>query len=419
MSANTWNSVDKEAPAIGSSSRTHGLPAQSTAPMPPLFEFVWHNPTRIHFGPDCYRHLAELVSPEARVLLLYGGGSIKANGVHAAVTAALAGRTVVEFGGVEPNPTLETLNRAVEVVRRERLDFILGAGGGSVIDGAKFVAAAACYDGDGWDIVIGRHAVTEALPVGVVLTLPATGSESNTAAVVTRAATREKRVFYAAPVRPRFALLNPQVMASLPDRQLANGLVDAFVHACEQYLTVPTGALVQEGYAEAVMKALVTLAGRWEQRRQPDWGQNLMWAANQALCGVLGLGLPQDWATHRLAVQLTALYDLDHGRTLSIVQPWLLRVGIEARRAKLEQMGRAVFGLDGAAAEQVIAVLEGMYRSLGMPVHLREAGVDDPRAAERVLALARAQGHVPFRGAMPLSEGEVERVIRGACGEGA
>ncbi|RZU48014.1 NADP-dependent alcohol dehydrogenase [Fluviicoccus keumensis] len=384
--------------------------------MSPLFAFSYHNPTQIHFGPDSFAALATLVPADARVLLLYGGGSIKANGVHAQVTQALAAHHVVEFGGVEPNPTLETLTRAVAVVREQRLDFILGVGGGSVSDGAKFVAAAALYDGEGWDIVSGRHAVTQALPVGVVLTLPATGSESNAAAVVTRAATREKRVFYAQAARPRFAILNPRVMASLPDRQLANGLVDAFVHVCEQYLTYPVGALVQDGYAEAVLRALKTLADTFERRREPDWGQNLMWAANQALCGIIGVGVPQDWASHRLAVQLTALYDIDHGRTLSIIQPFVLREGIEARRAKLEQMGRQVFGLAQPSAEGVIAAIEAMYRGLGMPLHVREAGVSEADAAGRVLALARAQGHVPFKGAMPLDEGQVERVIRGACG---
>jgi len=386
--------------------------------MSPLFAFSHHNPTQIHFGPDSFAALATLLPDDARVLLLYGGGSIKANGVHAQVMQALAAHHVVEFGGVEPNPTLETLNRAVAVVREQRLDFVLGVGGGSVSDGAKFVAAAALYDGDGWDIVCGRHAVTEALPVGVVLTLPATGSESNAAAVVTRAATREKRVFYAQAARPRFAILNPGVMASLPDRQLANGLVDAFVHVCEQYLTYPAGAMVQDGYAEAVLRALKTLADRFERRREPDWGQNLMWAANQALCGIIGAGVPQDWATHRLAVQLTALYDIDHGRTLSIVQPWLLREGIEPRRAKLEQMGKQVFGLENPSAEAVIAALEALYRGLDMPLHLHEAGIDDADAAERVLASARAQGHVPYRGAMPLDEGQVERIIRAACSRG-
>ncbi|MDO8332084.1 MAG: iron-containing alcohol dehydrogenase [Fluviicoccus sp.] len=384
--------------------------------MPHLFNFSYHNPTQIHFGPDSFALLATLIPVEARVLLLYGGGSIKANGVYAQVTQALAAHAVVEFGGVEANPTLETLNRAVAVVRAEKLDFILGVGGGSVSDGAKFVAAAALYEGDGWDIVCGRYAVTEALPVGVVLTLPATGSESNAAAVVTRAATREKRVFYAQPARPRFAILNPGVMVSLPDRQLANGLVDAFVHVCEQYLTVPLGALVQDGYAEAVLRALKTLADTFDRRREPDWGQNLMWAANQALCGIIGVGVPHDWATHRIAVQLTALYGIDHGRTLSILQPWLLRESIGGKRAKLEQMGRNVFGLENASAEATIAAIEALYRRVNMPVHLHEAGITDADAADRVLAAAQTQGFGRFGGVAPLSEGQVERIIRAACG---
>lgn len=381
-----------------------------------LFEFSYHNPTQIHFGRDSFTKLDELIPRTARVLLLYGGGSIKRNGVYDRIRQVLAGHAVVEFAGVEPNPTLETLNRAVALVRAEKLDFILAVGGGSVADGAKFVACAALYEGDGWDIVRGKHAVTEALPVGVVLTLPATGSESNAGAVVTRQATHEKRVFYVQPARPRFAVLNPEVMGSLPDRQLENGLVDAFMHVCEQYLTYPVGALVQDGYAEAVLRALKMLAETFARRREPDWQQNLMWAANQALCGVIGVGVPQDWATHRMAVELTALYGLDHGRTLSIIQPWLLRELIEAKRAKLEQLGRNVFGLAPATAEATIAALEGLYRSLRMPVHLSDTEVNDPDAATRVMQALREHGNAALGGHAGLDEEKTERIIRAACG---
>ncbi len=380
------------------------------------FDFTYHNPTQIHFGPNSYARLGQLVPPRARVLLLYGGGSIKRNGVYAQVTAALAGRPVVEFAGVEPNPTLETLTRAVDLVRAEGLDFILGVGGGSVADGAKFIACAALHEGDGWDIVSGAHVVSRALPVGIVLTLPATGSESNAGAVVTRAATRQKKVFFAEPMRPAFALLNPEVMASLPDRQLENGLVDAFVHVCEQYLTYPVGALVQDGYAEAVLRALKTLADTFGQRRSIGWAQNLMWAANQALSGVVGIGVPHDWATHRFAVELTALYGLDHGRTLSIIQPWLLRETIEAKRAKLEQMGREVFRIPDAGADATIAAMEAMYRGLGMPVHLRDTDVADPDAPARVMAALRAHGNAALGTHAELDEAKTERIIRAACG---
>lgn len=380
-----------------------------------LFEFNYHNPTQIFFGPNCFGKLGGLVPADAKVLLLYGGGSIKSNGVYAQVTAALAGREIVEFAGVEPNPTLETLNRAVDLVREQKIDFILGVGGGSVSDGAKYIAAAALYAGEGWDIVSGKHFPKQALPVGIVLTLPATGSESNAGAVVTRKATHEKRVFYVPPARPRFALLNPAVMTSLPDRQLENGLVDAFVHVCEQYLTYPVGALVQDGYGEAVMRALKTLADDFANRRELVWQQNLMWAANQALCGIIGVGVPQDWVTHRIAVELTARYGIDHGRTLSIIQPWLLRETIEAKRGKLEQMGRAVFALANPSAEDTIAAIEAFYRSLGMPVHLADAGITDSDAADRVWEAVREHGNAALGTHAEIDAAKTERIIRAAC----
>ncbi|MGE5471568.1 MAG: iron-containing alcohol dehydrogenase [Bacteroidota bacterium] len=380
-----------------------------------VFDFSYHNPTQIHFGPNSFAKLGQLIPRDVPVLLLYGGGSIKQNGIYQQVTEALAAHRVVEFAGVEPNPTLETLTRAVELVREQQLGFILGVGGGSVSDGAKFIACAALYEGDGWDIVAGTHVPSQALPVGIVLTLPATGSESNAGAVVTRRATQQKKVFYVPPARPRFAILNPRVMASLPDRQLQNGVVDAFVHVCEQYLTYPVGALVQDGYAEAVMKALKTLADTFAERRTIAWQQNLMWAANQALCGVIGLGVPLDWATHRIAVELTALYGIDHARTLSIIQPWLLRELIDAKRAKLEQMGRNVFGLTAPSAEETIAAIEALYRSLNMPLHLSEAGVADAAAASRVMDALRQHGNAALGGHAGLDAAKTERIVGAAC----
>ena len=380
-----------------------------------LFDFTYSNPTQIVFGTNAFAKLSGLIPAEATVLLLYGGGSIKRNGVYEQVMQALAGRRIVEFAGVEPNPTLETLEKAVALAREQGVDFILGVGGGSVSDGAKYVACAALYDGDGWDIVMGRHFPKQALPVGIVLTLPATGSESNVGAVVTKRATHQKKVFYVPPARPRFAILNPQVMASLPDRQLENGVVDAFVHVCEQYLTYPVGALVQDGYAEAVMKALKTLADTYDQRREATWQQNLMWAANQALCGVIGVGVPQDWITHRIAVELTALWGIDHGRTLSIVQPWLLRELIEPKRAKLEQMGRTVFGLSAPSAEDTIAAIEAFYRSLHMPLHLRDAGIAEADAADRVWAAVQEHGNSALGTHAEVDALKTERIVRAAC----
>jgi len=380
-----------------------------------LFEFSYSNPTQIVFGINSFAKLGGLIPSDATVLLLYGGGSIKRNGVYEQVTQALAGRRIVEFAGVEPNPTLETLTGAVTLAREQGVDFILGVGGGSVADGAKYVACAALYEGDGWDIVAGRHMPKIALPVGIVLTLPATGSESNVGAVVTKRATQQKKVFYVPPARPRFAILNPEVMASLPDRQLENGIVDAFVHVCEQYLTYPVGALVQDGYAEAVMKALKTLADTFEQRHDNAWRQNLMWAANQALCGVIGVGVPQDWITHRIGVELTALWGIDHGRTLSIVQPWLLRELIEPKRAKLEQLGRNVFGLAAPTAEDTIAAIEVFYRSLRMPLHLRDAGVADADAADRVWQAVQEHGNAALGTHAEVDALKTERIVHAAC----
>ena len=358
------------------------------------FSFV--NPTQIYFGQGQIARIASAIPRDARVLVLYGGGSVKRNGVYDQVVAALEGFSWQEFAGVEPNPTAETLNRAVEQVKAEGLNYILAVGGGSVIDGAKYVAAAACYEGDGWDILLGKHRVGRALPVGVVLTLPATGSESNGGSVVTKAATQEKLNFASPLLRPRFAILDPDVMKTLPERQLANGLVDAWVHTCEQYLTMPTEAMVQEGYAEVLLRTLRTLGEQFAERDSDAWRANLMLAANQALNGFIGSGVPQDWATHMIGHELTALYGVDHGRSLAIVQPSLLRHQVEHKRAKLEQMARNVFGLsDGdALAERCIDAIEAFYHSLGVATQLTEHDGDKAAAIDTIVARLESHGMV-------------------------
>ena len=382
---------------------------------PYLFNFSFHSPTQIHFGGGRISQLGALIPKDAKVLLLYGGGSIKANGVYDQVVKALAGLTWVEFSGVEPNPTLETLNRALAVVRSHSLDYILAVGGGSVVDGGKYLAAAALDDGDSWDFLLKKRIVQRALPVGVVLTLAATGSESNGASVISRQATQQKEVFQSALLRPQFAILDPSVLLTLPDRQLANGLVDAFVHAAEQYLTYPVGALVQDGYAESVLRALDQLASSFGQRRELAWCQNLMWAANQALTGIIGVGVPQDWATHAIGLKLTALYDIDHARTLSIVQPSLLRETIDAKAEKLQQMGRNVFGLIDASATQVIEAIESMYRKIDMPIRLSEAGVADPKTVELIMATWESQDAIKLGERQNLNAARVRRILEAAC----
>lgn len=378
------------------------------------FSFV--NPTQIHFGQGQIARIASAIPRDARVLLLYGGGSIKRNGVYEQAVAALEGFTWQEFAGVEPNPTVETLNRAVEQVKAEGLSYILAVGGGSVIDGAKYVAAAACYDGDGWDILLGKHRVAEALPIGAVLTLPATGSESNGGSVVTKAATQEKLNFVSPLVQPHFAVLDPDVMKTLPERQLANGLVDAWVHTCEQYLTMPTEAMVQEGYAEVLLRSLKTLGEQFAQRDSDAWRANLMLAANQALNGFIGSGVPQDWATHMIGHELTALYGVDHGRSLAIVQPSLLRHQIEYKRAKLEQMARNVFELsDGdALAEHCVDAIEAFYHSLGVATQLTEHDGDKAAAIDTIVARLESHGMVKLGERRAITPAESREILQQA-----
>ena len=380
-------------------------------------KFTYSNPTVLHFGQGKIAAIAKAIDPARKVLVIYGGGSIKANGVYDHVAAALEGRQWREFGGVEPNPTVETLDQAVALIRKEGLDYILAVGGGSVIDGSKYVAAAACYDGDGWDILTGKHRVKQALPLGAVLTLPATGSESNSGAVITRRATHEKLVFSSDAVFPRFAVLDPDVIKSLPERQVANGLVDAFVHVCEQYITYPAQAWVQDGYAETLLRNLVNLALQFKERDNDAWRANFMWTANQALNGLIGAGAPQDWATHMIGHELTAAYGIDHARTLAIVQPALLRDQLNDKKVKLAQMGRAVFGLapDVDLAQRTIAEIEKLFRSLDVPVRLSEAGVTEATASDRIAGSIEKHGLTKLGEKGAITPEIVRRIVAAAA----
>lgn len=331
-------------------------------------QFSYANPTQIFFGQGQISSITQPLPNDAKVLVIYGGGSIKRNGVYDQVTKALADYEWYEFSGVEPNPTKETLDKAVAIVKEKSIDFILAVGGGSVIDGSKYVAAASHYGGDGWDILTGQYQVSSAVSLGAILTLPATGSESNMGAVITKAETHTKLAFLSPFVQPKFAVLDPDVMKTLPEKQLLNGIVDAWVHVCEQYLTSQHGAMVQDGYAETLLKTLKSLGDSFDQRDNDQWRANLMWSANQALNGLIGSGVPQDWATHMIGHEMTALWGVDHARSLAIVQPSLLRHQIEAKRAKLEQMGINVFSLQHSAdlAEKTIDAIEQFYASMNV-----------------------------------------------------
>ncbi|MDB1123675.1 iron-containing alcohol dehydrogenase [Vibrio algarum] len=358
-------------------------------------EFTYGNSTTILFGQGQIAAIKKQIPAEKKVLVIYGGGSIKSNGVYDQVAAALSEHQWQEFSGVEPNPTVETMDKAVAIIKEQGIDFVLAVGGGSVIDGSKYAVAAAKYDGDGWDILIGKHKVTEAVPLAAVLTLPATGSESNAGAVLTQAATKTKLPFGSPAVQPIFAVLDPDTMKSLPERQLKNGLVDAWVHICELYVTTKKeGAMVQDGYSEVLLRNLLTLAKDYDSRDNDGWRSNLMWTANQALSGLIGAGVAQDWATHMIGHELTALYGVDHARSLAMIQPALYRNQIEAKRAKLEQMGTNVFALESGSdlAERTIEAIEAFYHSLDVATQLTDSGSDKITTVKDILANLEAHG---------------------------
>lgn len=358
--------------------------------------FRYHNPTEVVFGKGSIAELPGLIPADAVVLMTYGGGSIRANGVYDQVAAALSGRRVVEFGGIEPNPRYETCMKAVTLAREQGATFLLSVGGGSVLDGTKFIAAAVPFAGDDpWDILAKGAEVKSALPVGCVLTLPATGSETNGFAVVSRDATNEKLAFFSPRVYPKFAVLDPETTASLPQRQVANGIVDAFAHVLEQYMTGDMGAPLQDRQAEAVLCTLVEQGPKAVPGPADyDTRANIMWAATQALNGIIACGVAQDWATHMIGHELTALYGLDHGQTLAVVFPATLRHQRARKAAKLLQYAARVWNITEGAEDQrieaAIARTEDFFRSLGVKTRLAEYGIRE--GIERVGRRIEARG---------------------------
>ena len=347
-----------------------------------MHNFDFFNPTHILFGKGRIADLATQIPANARVLILYGSGSIKSNGVFDEVMTALAGRDVQEFSGIEPNPSYETLLQAVDMVRREKRDFLLAVGGGSVIDGTKFVAAAVHVEGDPWSILEKRgRNITQALPFGTVLTLPATGSEMNDGSVLTRKSLRTKMAFSSKHVFPLFSILDPTKTFSLPARQIGNGVVDAFAHVIEQYMTYPVNASVQDRFAEALLQTLIEEGPKALANPQDyDTRANIMWCATLALNGLIGAGVPQDWATHRVGHELTALYGLDHAQTLAIVLPGMLRVRKEGKRAKLLQYAERVWhitqGEDETRIDKAIQRTQAFFEAMGVKTRLGDYQLD-------------------------------------------
>jgi len=323
--------------------------------------FNFYNPVKILFGKGQISAIAQEIPANARVMLTYGGGSIKKNGVYDQVMAALKGQFILEFSNIEPNPHYETLMQAVDIAKRQDISYLLAVGGGSVIDATKFIVAAMAYEGDDpWDMLAKRAPVKSAVPFGAVLTLPATGSEMNSGGVITRASTKEKFSFSSPYTFPRFSVLDPETTFTLPLRQISNGVVDAFTHVLEQYLTYPVNAPLQDRMAEAVLLTLKEEGPKAMQNPEDyDTKANLMWCATMALNGVIRVGVPTDWATHYIAHELTALHGIDHARTLAVVLPSLLRYKSEAKKEKLLQYGERIWGVNaGTEDERLEATLQ-------------------------------------------------------------
>lgn len=355
-----------------------------------MLNFEFHNDTRIMFGDGQIANITQHIPAGAKVLVTYGGGSIKANGVYDQVMAALQAYQVKEFSGIEPNPKYDTLMKAVEIVKSEQIDFILAVGGGSVVDGSKFIAAAAKFQGEPWDILAKQAAVEKAVPLACVLTLPATGSESNGGSVVTRGT---DKLFFGSPlVRPQFAVLDPKVTYSLPTKQVANGVADAFVHVMEQYLTYSVDAKVQDRFAEGLLLTLIEDGPKALQEPENyKVRANVMWAATMALNGLIGAGVPQDWATHMIGHELTAMHNIDHGRTLAIVLPSLMWIKREQKKDKLLQYAERVWnitqGSDEERIKQAVEKTRHFFESLGVPTRMKEYGVtasDIPALVEQL-----------------------------------
>lgn len=340
--------------------------------------FKYRNPTKILFGKAQIENISNEIPADSKVLMLYGGGSIKKNGVYDQVKKALSDYQVIEFGGIPANPEYSILLDALKVIKEEKITYLLAVGGGSVIDGTKFLSAAALYEGDTpWDLLTNKKPVTEGLPFGTVLTLPATGSEMNSGSVITRAETQEKLAFGGPGMFPQFSVLDPEVIRSIPQRQLANGVADAFTHVMEQYMTYPIDALLQDRFAESIMQTLIEVAPAI-MKDPADYkaASNFMWSCTMALNGLIQQGVPGDWAIHSMGHELTAMYGIDHARTLAILAGNHYRYNFEAKKEKLAQYAERVWNItEGTLEEKAHAGIDKtdeFFKSLGIAIRLSE-----------------------------------------------
>lgn len=382
-----------------------------------MLNFEFKNPTKIIFGKGEIAKLSSEIPANAKVLMLYGGGSIKKNGIYEQVKEALKSFVVVEFGGIPANPEYEILMDALKIVKAEKITFMLAVGGGSVIDGTKFLSSAALYEGDSpWDILKNSIRTEKGLPFSTVLTLPATGSEMNSGAVITRKKTQEKLGMGGPGLFPQFSILDPEVVKSIPQRQLANGITDAFTHVLEQYMTYPTAAALQDRFAESIMQTLIEVAPViTNDPSNYDAAANFMWCCTMALNGLIQKGVPTDWAVHAMGHELTAQFGIDHARTLAVIAPSHYRYNLESKREKLAQYGKRVWGITesdtDAIAKAAIYKTEEFFKSLGIDIRLSDYTADYRGTAERISKRFTERGWTGIGEHKRLSPADVEKIV--------
>ncbi|MFB9056933.1 iron-containing alcohol dehydrogenase [Mariniflexile ostreae] len=380
--------------------------------------FEFKNPTKIIFGKDQIDQIKNEIPHDAKVLLLYGGGSIKKNGIYEQVTKALKTHNVIEFAGIPANPEYAILMEALKVIKEEQVTYLLAVGGGSVIDGTKFLSAAALYDGDEpWDILSKNIRTLEGMPFGTVLTLPATGSEMNSGAVITRADTKEKLAMGGPGLFPVFSVLDPQVIQSIPHHQLVNGITDAFTHVLEQYLTYPTGAYLQDRFSESILQTLIEVAPQvLKDPADYNAASNFMWSCTMALNGLIQKGVPSDWAVHAMGHELTALYGIDHARTLAVIAPSHYNYNFEAKKEKLAQYGERVWNITTGSTEDkahaAIEKTEAFFNEMGIDTKLSQYTKDYEGTAEIISKRFKARGWEGLGEHQNLKPEDVEKIVK-------
>ncbi len=380
--------------------------------------FEFKNPTKIIFGKNTIEKLENEIPKDAKVLLLYGGGSIKKNGIYDQVKTALAKLEVIEFGGIPANPEYAVLIKALKVIKDEKITYLLAVGGGSVIDGTKFLSSAALFEGDTpWDILSKNIRTEKGMPFGTVLTLPATGSEMNSGSVITRAETKEKLGMGGPGLFPQFSILDPQVITSIPQRQLANGLMDSFSHVLEQYMTYPIGALLQDRFAESIMQTIIEVAPKvLKDPTDYEAASNFMWSCTMALNGLIQKGVPNDWAIHAMGHELTALFGIDHARTLAIIAPSHYKFNFETKKEKLAQYAERVWNVtEGSTDNKAYEAIEktvAFFHSLGIDTKLSDYTKDYEGTAEEIAKRFTDRGWLGLGEHKSLTPDKVEKIVK-------